>query len=97
MHQLLIKNKTIADLYKKYVIHQTTNHPNAPLSTFPEIYNNVKFGLEKKDAENEEILESHVKSVLEAMVYTSKNSIPDMIKRTEENTPEEYKGFFHGI
>lgn len=73
-------------LYCEYLRATSRNYPENKPFLFSEILANVKENLR----ENEDLY-THLKSVLEAMVYTSSNSVPDMIRRAEEDYERRYQ------
>jgi hypothetical protein len=73
-------------LYRKYLSATTRNYPENNPFMFSQILTNVKENLR----ENEDLY-THLVSVLEAMVYTSSNSVPDMIRRAEEDYERRYQ------
>jgi len=84
MHYFLNK-ENISNMYFQYLRETLKNYPNSYLFTFAEIYNNVVNNLEEKDAKDEECIYNALYSVLEAMIYTSSNTVDDMVKRAEED------------
>lgn len=86
-----LKEKIIKT-HTEYVNQTKENYPNAKIFTLEEIYKNVEDGLSayKENVDNKILLEN-VASVLEHMVITSKSSVPEMIKRAEEDYASRYE------
>lgn len=84
MHQVLRDNTEVFKLYAKYVVSTAHNHPEAYLFPFPEIYDNVVNGLcQNSDLQSEYVLDN-LKVVLKSMVYTSSDSIQNILDKTKK-------------
>lgn len=93
MHELLKNNNDVFHLYADYVKATVKNYPTAYLFPFCEIYNNVTEGLKQYSEPTDKDIVSNVKSVLEAMAYTSSNQMADMFERAEKHTEENYHSY----
>lgn len=86
IYSLFKRNSKIRELYKDYLIATTKNYSQAKTFNFVEIALNVSENLPE-----ESTLEEALTSVLEAMVYTSENSVDDMIARAEADFPRRWE------
>lgn len=69
---------TLQTLHNQYVEATKQNYPNAYIFSLEEVMGNVT-----ENAKPDDDIESLIKSVLEAMLYMSSNSIEGMIERAE--------------
>lgn len=93
MHELLRNNNEVFHLYTEYVKATAKNYPEAYLFPFSEVYSNVVNGLAEYCEPTSNDVLANIKSVLEAMVYTSSNSMEDMFERAEKHTEENYHNY----
>jgi len=77
----------LRQLHLNYVTVTNQNYPNTRVYTFPEVIINV----ENNAPDEETDIYSLVKNVLNAMIYTSSNSVEEMIERAEADFPRRFQ------
>lgn len=73
----------LRELHIRYANYTRANYPDAKVFSFAEIVSNVAEGM----AEGDKDYYTSCKGVLEAMCYTSENSVEEMIERAEADLP----------
>jgi hypothetical protein len=88
------KTTTLQALHTQYVEATQQNYPHAYIFSLDEIITNIT-----ENAKPSDDIESLTKSVLDAMIYTSSNTVGEMIERAEADfmrrfekmTPEQQR------
>lgn len=91
---LTTQTKTLQALHTEYVEATQKNYPNGYVFSLEEIVANVT-----ENAEPGDDVDTLIKSVLEAMIYTASNTVQEMIERAEADfihrfekmTPEQQR------
>lgn len=80
------RKTTLQSLYNQYVEATKQNYPHAYIFSLEEIRANVTENIKPTDD-----LDAFLTSVLEAMIYTSSNTVKEMIERAEADFIERFK------
>jgi hypothetical protein len=80
------RKTTLQALHTQYVEATKQNYPYAYIFSLDEIMANIA-----ENAEPTDDINALTTSVLEAMIYTSSNSVKEMIERAEADFIERYK------
>lgn len=81
------QEQDLRNLHSQYVQAMRDNYPNTEPFEFTDIVKNVMDNAK----EDEKDFYSLVKNVLDALIYTSQNSIQEMIERAEEDYARRYE------